>query len=134
MAYDYKEAMADDIKQYIDENVTIDENGYTYNGETYEDGQSLYEALNDDMWVEDSVTGNGSGSYTFDRHQSYENVQGDPDAMDYIRDLVSEFGVEAETVAEKFLDEDYDYWDVSIRCYLLGEVLSTVFEEMGIDY
>jgi hypothetical protein len=123
MAYNYLEAMVDDIKDYIDENINLDE---------FEDRQELEEKLNDDLWVEDSVTGNGSGSYTFDRHKSYENVQGDPDAMDYIRDLVSEFGVEAETVAEKFLDEDYEYWDVSIRCYLLGEAIGEALDELGI--
>lgn len=124
MAYNYLEAMVDDIKDYIDENINLDE---------FEDRQELEEKLNDDLWVEDSVTGNGSGSYTFDRHKSYENVQGDPDAMDYIRDLVSEFDVDAETVAEKFLDEDYEYWDVSIRCYLLGQAIGEALDQLGIE-
>jgi hypothetical protein len=124
MAYNYLEAMVDDIKDYIDANINLDE---------FEDRQELEEKLNDDLWVEDSVTGNGSGSYTFDRHKSYENVQGDPDAMDYIRDLVSDFGVDAETVAEKFLDEDYDYWDVSIRCYLLGQAIGEALDQLGIE-
>jgi hypothetical protein len=124
MAYNYLEAMVDDIKDYIDANINLDE---------FKDRQELEEKLNDDLWVEDSVTGNGSGSYTFDRHKSYENVQGDPDAMDYIRDLVSEFGVDAETVAEKFLDEDYEYWDVSIRCYLLGQAIGEALDQLGIE-
>lgn len=124
MAYNYLEAMVDDIKDYIDENIDLEE---------YDDRQELEEKLNDDLWAEDSVTGNGSGSYTFDRHKSYENVQGDPDAMDYIRDLVSEFGIDAETVAEKFLDEDYEYWDVSIRCYLLGQAIGEALDQLGIE-
>ena len=123
MAYNYLEAIKDDVIEYINENINLDE---------VESRDELEEQLNDDLWAEDSVTGNGSGSYTFDRHQSYENVQGDLDAMDYIRDLVSEFGVEAETVAEKFLDEDYEYWDVSIRCYLLGQAIGEALDELGI--
>lgn len=123
MAYNYLEAIKDDVIEYINENINLDE---------VESRDELEEQLNDDLWAEDSVTGNGSGSYTFDRHQSYENVQGDPNAMDYIRDLVSEFGVEAETVAEKFLDEDYEYWDVSIRCYLLGQAIGEALDELGI--
>ena len=123
MAYNYLEAIKDDVIEYINENINLDE---------VESRDELEEQLNDDLWAEDSVTGNGSGSYTFDRHKSYENVQGDPDAMDYIRDLVSEFGVEAETVAEKFLDEDYEYWDVSIRCYLLGHAIGEALDELGI--
>ena len=123
MAYNYLEAIKDDVIEYINENINLDE---------VESRDELEEQLNDDLWAEDSVTGNGSGSYTFDRHKSYENVQGDPDVMDYIRDLVSEFGVEAETVAEKFLDEDYEYWDVSIRCYLLGQAIGEALDELGI--
>lgn len=123
MAYDYKEAIKEDVIEYINENIDLD---------AVDSREELEEQLNDDLWAEDSVTGNGSGSYTFDRHQSYENVQGDPDAMDYIRDLVSEFEVGAETVAEKFLDEDYEYWDVSIRCYLLGEAIGEALDELGI--
>ena len=123
MAYNYLEAIKDDVIEYINENINLDE---------VESRDELEEQLNDDLWAEDSVTGNGSGSYTFDRHKSYENVQGDPDAMDYIRDLVSEFSVEAETVAEKFLDEDYEYWDVSIRCYLLGQAIGEALDELGI--
>lgn len=119
MAYNYLEAMKDDIKEYINENINLDE---------FEDNDELYEQLNDDLWVEDSVTGNGSGFYD---DNSYEHIQGDYNSMDYIRDLVSEFGIDAETVAEKFLDEDYSYWDVSIRCYLLGQAISEVLEELG---
>lgn len=119
MAYSYLDAMKSDIKDYIDEN--RDEYDWS-------DYDSVYEQLNDDLWVEDSVTGNGSGSYTFDRAEARSNVQDDPEAMDYIRELISEFD-EGETALEKFLDEDWEWFDVSIRCYLLGQVLSEVLDE-----
>ena len=122
MAYSYHDALKEDIKEWIDENINLDE---------YEDNEDLYETINDDLWVEDDVTGNGSGIYTKDNGDAWKWLRDDPDAMDYIRDLVSEFGIEAETVAEKFLEEDYSYWDVSIRCYLLGQVLDEVLEELG---
>lgn len=124
MAYNYLEAIKDDVIDYINENINMDE---------IEDRDELEQQLNDDLWAEDSVTGNGSGSYTFDRSKSYQNVQGDPDAMDYIRDLVKEFDVDNATVAEKFLDEDYEYWDVSIRCYLLGQAIGMALDELGIN-
>lgn len=131
MAYDYRDAMADDIKQYIDENVTIDDNGYTYNGDTYEDGQEIFDALNDDMWADDSITGNGSGSYTFDRETAKEYVV---DNIDLVGEMIREFDIDAKTVGERFIDEDWEYFDVSIRCYLLGEVLGEVLNGMGIEY
>lgn len=119
MAYNYLDSLKEDIKFYIDEN--RDEYDWS-------DYDSVYEELNDDLWVEDSVTGNGSGSYTFDRMAAEKNVKGDPEAMDYIRELISEFD-EGETALEKFLDEDWEWFDVSIRCYLLGQVLSEVLDE-----
>jgi TusA-related sulfurtransferase len=123
MAYSYHDALKADIKEWIDENINLDE---------YEDNEDLYETINDALWVEDDVTGNGSGNYTKDNGNAWKWLQDDPDAMEYIRDIVSEFGIEAETVAEKFLDEDYEYWDVSIRCYLLGEAIGEALDELGI--
>ena len=122
MAYNYHDALKEDIKNWIDANLNLDE---------YEDNEELYETINDDLWVEDDVTGNGSGNYTDDDGKAWQWLREDPDAMEYIRDLVSDFGIDAETVAEKFLEEDYSYWDVSIRCYLLGQVLDEVLEELG---
>lgn len=131
MAYDYREAMADDIKQYIDENVTIDDNGYTYNGEVYEDGQELYDALTDDLWVDDSVTGNGSGSYTMNREEAKGYVV---DNMELVADVMNEFSIESDYVGKRFLEQDWEYFDVSIRCYLLGEILGEILSELGVEY
>lgn len=131
MAYDYREAMADDIKQYIDENVTIDDNGYTYNGEVYADGQELYDALTDDLWVDDSVTGNGSGSYTMNREEAKGYVV---DNMELVADVMNEFGIESDYVGKRLLEQDWEYFDVSIRCYLLGEILGEILSELGVEY
>ena len=118
---DYIEQIKADIKTYISENdvVLFDEDG--------ELDETAKDQLYDTLWVEDSVTGNASGSYTFSRAKAHDNVQG---ANDVIRELVEEFGIEAETVAEKFLDEEWEWWDVSIRCYLLGEALEEAVEEL----
>lgn len=58
--YDYREAVKDDVRNYIAENITIE----AYKGQRDE----LEEMLNEDLWTADSVTGNGSGSYTFSLH------------------------------------------------------------------
>lgn len=84
--------------------------------------------INDWAWTNDSVTGNGSGSYTFNSAQAKENIDG---AEDVIRELVDEYGIDADTVADKFLNEEWEYWDVSIRCYLLGEAIAQAFEEIN---
>lgn len=83
--------------------------------------------LADRCWTDDSITGNGSGSYTFNSAQAKENITG---AEDIIKELVDEYGIDAQTVAQRFLDEEWEYWDVSIRCYLLDEAISAALEEI----
>jgi len=117
--YSYTEAMYADIKEYIEENdieVTADT-----------DKDDLTEQLYDDLWIVDSVTGNGSGSYTFDRAKAREYVLADPDAL---REALTEFCVPADEIAEKFLAEDWEYFDVTIRCYYLGMVIDDVVTDM----
>lgn len=122
MSYDYREAMQDDIREYINNEIDITE----YMGNRDE----LEEKLNDDLWTNDSVTGNGSGSYTFNSYKAGEYVK---DNIDLVKDMASEFGIDAETIGEKFLDEKWEYFDVSIRCYLLGECISAVLDEIDLD-
>ena len=52
--YNYMEAMKEDIKEYINNEVNLKD---------FTDRDELEEKLNEDLWVEDSVTGNASGSY-----------------------------------------------------------------------
>lgn len=52
MAYDYRNAMKHDIRQWIEDN--------------YFDGDE--DELIDELWYADPVTGNLSGSYTFNRY------------------------------------------------------------------
>ena len=44
--------------------------------------------------------------------------------------MCDEFGTSASDIGEKFLDEDWEYFDVSIRCYLLGQAISEVLDEL----
>lgn len=121
MAYNYLEAVKDDVRQAIEDNYDIAD---------YADRDEFEETLNDDLWVDDSVTGNGSGSYTFDRAKAKEYVQGDPKAIGYIMELANDYGLDAGTIGEKFINEDWEYFDVSIRCYLLGWAISEVLDEL----
>lgn len=118
MKYDYMEAMKSDIMDYIRNDVNTSE---------FSSREELEEHLNDDLWAVDSVTGNGSGSYTFNRSEAEEYVN---DNNDLLREALQEFCVEADTIAEKFLDADYEYFDVTIRCYLLGQVISEALDDM----
>lgn len=117
--YNYLESMKEDIKQYLE-----DEFEYRYSDLDLEE---LEQQLNDNLWICDSVTGNASGSYTFCRATAREYVTAN---MDLCIESVKEFCVEAETIAEKFLSEDWEYFDVTIRCYLLPLAISEVLEDV----
>lgn len=116
--YDYLEAMKVDVKNYIDNTIILSD---------YSDREELEQYLNDTLWDDDSVTGNGSGSYTFSREEAKGYVI---DNMDFCKEAVENFCVSNSTVVEKFLNENWEYFDVSIRCYLLGSAISEVLDEM----
>lgn len=121
MMYNYSEAIKDDIRNYLDNDFdwdTVRENEM--------DADELKEQLNDDLWINDSVTGNASGSYTFNSYKAGEYVK---ENIDLCREMVNEFCIDADTVAEKFLDEAWEYFDVSIRCYLLNQCIDEVVDE-----
>lgn len=120
--YNYYDAMNADIRDYIRENYTEEEIR-----ENLENRSTWEEELHDDLWVHDSVTGNASGSYTFNSWKAKENVT---DNCDLLREALREFCEDAETIAEKFLDEEWEYFDVTIRCYILGSVIYQVLDEI----
>lgn len=117
--YDYREAMTEDVKQWITEEVNL--------ADWTEDREGLEQQLNDDLWIADSVTGNGSGSYTFNRVQASLYVL---DNMDLLQEAIDEFATDPATVGDKFISEDWEWFDVTIRCYLLGSIISDVLNEM----
>ena len=118
--YNYLEAMKSDVLEAIRYDYVLND----WRG----DRDGLEEKLNDELWTYDSVTGNGSGSYTFSRERAREYVQ--DDGRDYISDMCAEFGMDAGEVGQRFLDDDWEWFDVSIRCYLLGQAIGAVLDEL----
>lgn len=122
MEYDYREAMKEDVKEYIENEINLDD---------FASRDDLEQELNDTLFCEDSVTGNGSGSYTFNSSKAREYVIGN---MDLLNDAIGEFCVTSEEIVKRFLSEDWEYFDVTIRCYLLGEAIGAALDEMEIDF
>ena len=120
--YDYLEQVTADVRDYVEQEVDLSK----WAG----DRDGLEEKLNDDLWTCDSVTGNGSGSYTFNRVQAQIYVL---DGMDELQEAVNEFGIDSETIGEKFLESDWEYFDVTIRCYLLGQAIAAVLDDLEED-
>lgn len=120
MKYDYLEAVTNDAKNAILKN---------YHDWHFTDRDELEEVANDKLWINDSVTGNGSGSYTFNREAAKEYVIKSDDGMDTLRDATREFDCEHEAFVA-FLEENWEYLDVTIRCYLLWQAISAAIDEL----
>ena len=116
--YDYFMAIKNDVLTYIYENYTTEELK-----EHLKNKDAFYDKLNDDCWVCDAVTGNASGSYTFNTWQAEENICHN---LDLLKDALEEFGGDFAHA----LEEGAEYCDVTIRCYLLGSVLYVVLNEL----
>lgn len=115
--YDYREEMAEDIRAYIEENYSREEITEKLAGDRSDWETDLYDA----MMVEDSVTGNASGSYTFNTWEAEEHICHN---LDLLGEAIEEFGGGYDV-----LKDGAEACDVTIRCYLLGEVLASVLDE-----
>ena len=112
--YDYRKVMYADIRNWINDNV-----------DDFSDWEDLYEKVYEDLWPEDSITGNGLDGY-FDSDSAKAAVQSN---WDLCREALEEFCA-PEEIGDKFLSKNWLYLDTSIRCYLLGEMLAEVLEDL----
>lgn len=111
--YDYFAAVCEDIRDYIkSEEITVNS----------ENREEIEQQLYDDLFVNDSVTGNGSGSYTFNTWKAEEYLCHN---LDLLGEALSEFGSDPATIMES-----PEGCDVTIRCYLLGQCISQVLDEI----
>lgn len=112
--YNYLENVTADAKQAILENL---------NDWNFSDREELEEIANDELWVDDSVTGNASGSYTFSTWEAEENLCHN---MDELEEACDEFG---QDIGEA-VKNGAEYCDVTIRCYLLSQAISAAIDEL----
>lgn len=112
--YDYREAVKNDVLEYIRNEVNFSE---------FDTLDELEEKLNEDLWTVDSVTGNGSGSYTFSTYQAEENLCHN---LDLLGEALTEFG----SGTDYLMKHGAEACDVTIRCYLLSECIAAALEEI----
>ena len=117
MKYNYLEAVKTDVADYVKNEVDF--------SDWTENRDGLEETLNDDLWINDGVTGNASGSYTFNTWKAEENLSHN---WDEIETVAAEFGIEP-TISVDGYEHGAEWWDVSIRCYYLGQAISEVLDE-----
>ena len=115
--YNYLVAMTEDIKEYIKNEITLSD---------YSDREELEEYLNDTLWEVDNVTGNGSGSYTFNTYKAEEYICHN---LDLLADACEAFGKDIGEVVKNGAES----CDVTIRCYLLGQAVTEALDDMDIE-
>lgn len=115
--YDYLESMTNDIIDYIRDNYT-DEAIRSELNERIE----WEENLNDDLWTEDRITGNASGSYTFSTYKAEEYICHN---LDLLAEAMEEFGDDRNA-----LKKGAEWCDVTIRCYLLNQAISNALDTL----
>ena len=109
--YNYREAVKNDIIEAIRNDYDLTD---------YTDRESAFDALYDAMWIDDSITGNASGSYTFSTYTAEEYICHN---LDFLAEAVAEFGGNMD-----ILKDGAEACDVTIRCYMLSEWLSEALE------
>ena len=114
--YNYFEAVKNAVLDYINENGII---------VTTSNKDELADSLNDDLWTNDSVTGNGSGSYFFNTWKAEEALCHN---LDLLGEACEEFGSTAD-----LLKDGAEACDVTIRCYLLPQAISEALDELEED-
>lgn len=111
--YNYLESVKADVKEYIDNEINLKD---------FLDREELEEKLNEDLWTCDSVTGNASGSYYCNSWKAEEALAHN---WDLLAEAMEEFGCEVD-----LLEKGAEWADVTIRCYLLGQAIGEVLDEM----
>lgn len=115
--YNYLDAVTNDVRDYIRDEIELAD----WTG----DRDGLEEKLNDDLWINDSVTGNASGSYYCNTWRAEEALAHN---LDLIAEVAAEFGIEA-TISDGY-EHGAEWWDVTIRCYYLGQAIGAALDEL----
>lgn len=111
--YNYLEQVTSDAKEAILEH--MDE--WNFN-----DRDDLEQVANEELWVDDGVTGNASGSYYCNAWKAEEALCHN---WDLLEEAIDEFGGDTD-----ILRQGAEYCDVTIRCYLLGQAIGTALDEL----
>lgn len=112
--YNYLEAVKEDVREYINNEIEL------------LDFSSLEEKLNNDLWINDGVTGNASGSYYCNSWKAEEALSHN---WDLLAEALENFGQDGTDI----LKQGAEAMDVTIRCYLLGQAIAEVLEENDIE-
>lgn len=109
--YDYYEAVKNDIKEYVDNELDA-ENLYSR--------EKLKDKLDEELY--DRVTGSADGSYFFNTYEAEETVCHN---LDLFMEAVDELGLDAGEIVR----QGAEAMDVTIRCYYFPKAVEEVLDD-----
>lgn len=111
--YNYLDAIIEDAKNAILENL----------GDwNFTDRNELIDIANEELWADDSVTGNGSSSYYFNAWKAEEAICHN---WGLVINIMAEGGIDASDFVK-----GPERLDVAIRCWLLGVAIERAIDEL----
>lgn len=113
--YDYKEEILQAVKEAA-------EDAYTPEDLEPVDLDDYAEKLNEELWIDDAVTGNASGSYFCNAYKAEEALAGN---WDLAAEALEELGYRDINPFEK----GAEWVDCAVRCYLLSQCIADYIEE-----
>lgn len=119
--YDYYKSVKEDAFEATKELI---EGGYI-DLDCYSTPVRLGEKISELLWIDDGVTGNGSGSYTFNSYVAREYIEDNPELA---KEAYEEF-----CCFDNFYEDFYERpeeVDVTIRCYILEQVCYEVAKKV----
>lgn len=119
--YNYLENVTSDVLEAIRGSYSAEEIAE----KLYKDKDGFSSQLNDDLWNDDSVTGNASGSYYCNSWKAEEALSHN---WDLLKEAFDEFGGNYDV-----LEQGPEACDVTIRCYLLYQAINAAIEELEED-
>lgn len=126
--YNYLEAVKDDVETWLVDNSSQFEEIKDNNKiDGVIDWDGVKEDLNDILWNEDSITGNGSGSYTYNKKKARDYLF--DDGLQYLEDLVDEGWLTYESIGKDITNYNFESLDVSLRCYFLSQAIEEVITD-----
>lgn len=112
MQYNYLENEVLDVKDYIKDN------HYSLKS----DRDCLAEELSETLMLDDTVTGNASGSYTFNTLQAEQNLVGN---WNLLQEAVEELAPDI-----NILEKGPEWCDVLVRVYLLDQAIDQTLDDL----
>ena len=143
LEYDYLENVKEDVKDYLEENPPEVKDFTEFikcerindNGDCeyfFEDLCDFKEELNNDLFIDDNVTGNASGSYTFNSNKAKDNIF--KNGMETLKAAINEDFLTPESFTNYFLDESWESLDVTCRCFDLYTAIDEAVDEWAANY